>query len=119
MATDVDHDAVLTFAQVGSVAGLTINGDGTYSFNAGDAAYQNLKAGETLVVTANYSATDENSGTSSSTLTITLTGTNDVPVAVAGTNSGNEDTTITGSLVATDVDHDAVLTFAQVGSELV
>ena len=46
---------------------------------------------------ANYTVTDEHGATSTSTLTITLTGTNDAPVAVADTNSGNEDTTISGT----------------------
>src|SRR5207344_1202375 len=55
---------------------------------------------------ANYTVTDEHGATSSSTLTITLTGTNDAPVAVADTNAGLEDSTITGSVATNDSDVD-------------
>ncbi|WP_442869747.1 Ig-like domain-containing protein, partial [Bradyrhizobium sp. CCBAU 11361] len=46
---------------------------------------------------------------------MTLTGTNDAPVAVADTNSGLEDSTITGTVAGndSDVDDGAVLTYAQ------
>ncbi|MCL7461870.1 Ig-like domain-containing protein, partial [Pseudomonas sp. NW5] len=43
VATDVDTGAELTFALVGeAVAGLTINADGSYTFDAANAAYQSL-----------------------------------------------------------------------------
>src|SRR4029077_2206110 len=94
--------------------GLVINNDGSYSFDAGNAAYQHLAQGATQIVVANYTVTDEHGATSTSTLTITLTGTNDAPVAVADTNSGLEDTTITGSVATndSDVDDGAVLTYS-------
>ena len=116
--SDVDDGAVLSYAQVGAVAGLTINADGSYSFDAGNAAYQHLADGATQVVVANYSVTDEHGASSASTLTITLTGTNDAPVAVADTNSGNEDTILIGTVAAgdSDVDDGAVLSYAQVGA---
>ncbi|RRH92009.1 hypothetical protein EH240_31535 [Mesorhizobium tamadayense] len=115
---DVDDGALLTYAQVGSVAGLTINADGSYSFDASNAAYQHLAEGATLPVVASYTVTDEHGASASSTLTITLTGTNDAPTAVADTNAGLEDSTITGSVAANDgdVDDGALLTYAQVGS---
>ncbi|MER9331551.1 VCBS domain-containing protein, partial [Mesorhizobium sp. M0488] len=115
---DVDDGAVLTYAQVGSVAGLIINADGSYSFDAANAAYQHLAQGATLPVVANYSVTDQHGASASSTLTITLTGTNDTPTAVADTNSGLEDSTINGTVASNDgdVDDGAVLTYAQVGS---
>ncbi len=55
---------------------------------------------------ASYTVTDEHGATDSSTLTITVTGTNDAPVAVADTNSGNEDATITGTVATNDSDVD-------------
>ena len=88
----------LTYALDAPVAGLTCNTDGSYSFDAANAAYQHLAEGATTDVVANYTVTDEHGATATSTLTITLTGTNDKPVAVADTNSGNEDSTITGSV---------------------
>ena len=70
------------------MAGLTLNTDGSYSFNAGDAAYQHLAQGATSDVVANYTVSDEHGGYQyQPRLTITLTGTNDAPVAVADTNS--------------------------------
>nr|WP_283813808.1 VCBS domain-containing protein [Bradyrhizobium niftali] len=116
--SDVDDGAILTYAQTGAVAGLTINPDGSYSLDAGNPAYQHLAQGATADVVANYTVTDEHGATSSSTLTITLTGTNDAPVAAADTNAGSEDSTITGSVAAndSDVDDGAVLTYAQTGA---
>ena len=66
------------------------------------------------VVVASYTVSDGLGGTDSSTLTITLTGTNDAPVAVADTNAGNEDGTITGTVATndSDVDDGAVLSYA-------
>ena len=63
-----------------------------------NAAYQHLAAGATTDVVASYTVTDEHGATDTATLTITVTGTNDAPVAVADTNSGLEDSTITGTV---------------------
>ena len=90
--SDVDDGAVLTYALNAPVAGLTFNADGSYSFDAGNAAYQHLAQGATTDVVANYTVTDEHGATVDHDPDITLTGTNDAPVAVADTNSGNEDT---------------------------
>ncbi|WP_156937110.1 VCBS domain-containing protein, partial [Bradyrhizobium sp. WSM2254] len=116
--SDIDDGAILTYAQTGVVTGLTINPDGSYSFDAGNAAYQHLAQGATADVVANYTVTDEQGATSSSTLTITLTGTNDTPVAVADTNAGSEDSTIAGTVASndSDIDDGAVLTYAQTGA---
>ncbi|RYE81530.1 MAG: tandem-95 repeat protein, partial [Myxococcales bacterium] len=105
--SDVDDGAVLTYALNAPVAGLTLNADGTYSFNAGNASYQSLAQGQTQVVTANYTVTDQFGATAISTLTITVTGTNDAPVAVADTRALNEDASISGSVASNDSDVDA------------
>ncbi|MFK4573928.1 VCBS repeat-containing protein [Bradyrhizobium ottawaense] len=116
--SDVDDGATLSYSLNAPVAGLTLNADGSYSFDAGNAAYQHLAEGATTAVVANYTVTDEHGATSTSTLTITLTGTNDAPVAVADTNSGNEDTTITGTVASndSDVDDDAPVAVADTNS---
>src|SRR5206468_1285347 len=87
--SDVDdgETATLTYAQTSAVAGLTINSDGSYSFDASNAAYRQLAQGATADVVANYKVTDVHGATAASTLTIHLTGTNDGPVAAAATNS--------------------------------
>ena len=88
-----------------AVAGLTVNPDGSYSFNPGNAAYQNLAAGETRDVVANFTVTDDQNAVSHQTLTITVTGVNDGPVAVAATNVAKEDAAVvTGQLVSSDAD---------------
>src|SRR6202040_411454 len=112
--SDVDDGATLTYSLNAPVAGLTLATDGSYSFNAGNAAYQHLAQGATTNVIANYTVTNDHGATSTSTLTITLTGTNDAPVAVADTNSGNEDTTISGTVATndSDVDDGATLTYS-------
>ncbi len=112
--SDVDNGAVLTYSLDEDVAGLTLNEDGSYSFNAGNAAYQSLAQGATSNVLANYTVTDEHGAFSTSTLTITLTGTNDAPIAVADVDSGLEDTTITGTVATndSDIDNGAILTYS-------
>jgi VCBS repeat-containing protein len=64
-------------------AAMTFNDDGTYSFDAGDAAYDTLKAGETKDVVVKFKANDGTADSAEQTLTITVTGTNDAPVVDA------------------------------------
>src|SRR5205085_2101381 len=78
--SDVDDGASLTYSLNAPVAGLTLNPNGSYSLNAGNTAYQHLAAGATTDVVANYTVKDGQGATSSSTLTITVTGVNDAPV---------------------------------------
>ncbi len=112
--TDIDNGATRTFALNAPVAGLTLNANGSYSFDAGNSVYQQLAQGEVQTVVANYTVTDQFGATATSTLTITVTGTNDAPVAVADTGSVLEDATITGTVAAndTDIDNGATRTFA-------
>ena len=90
------------------VPGLLFNSNGSYTFDPRDVAYDNIAAGATRAVAVNYRVSD---GTSSAgaTLTITVTGTNDAPVAQAVTATGNEDTTFAVTPASTDVDTGATL----------
>ncbi|MEI9410665.1 VCBS domain-containing protein, partial [Mesorhizobium salmacidum] len=81
--SDVDDGAVLTYALDAPVAGLTLNPNGSYSLDAGNAAYQHLAAGATTDVVASYTVTDEHGATSTASLTITVTGVNDAAVLSA------------------------------------
>ena len=94
--SDIDHDAVLSYALNAPVAGLTLNANGTYSFDAGNAAYQSLAAGQTTDVVANYTVTDEHGASSTSTLTITVTGVAEAIVMTPGSGGPGSDT-LTGS----------------------
>lgn len=113
--SDVDATDVLAYALDAPVAGLTLNADGSYSFDPANAAYNGLAQGQTQVVTANYTVSDGKGGTAASTLTITVTGTNDAPVAVADVAAATEGAApVTGSVATNDSDADtgAVLTYA-------
>ena len=119
--SDVDASDVLTYALNAPVAGLTLNADGSYSFDPSDAAYQFLAVGETLDVVANYTVSDGNGGTATSTLTITVTGTNDVPVisslAIADINENEPAGAVVYQAVASDTDTSDVLTYSLAGAD--
>ena len=89
--SDPDTGAVLSFSLDAPVVGLSMDSNGNYSFDVTDAAYASLPAGEEQIVVANYTVQDEFGATDQSTLTITVTGTNDAPVAVADVAAVSED----------------------------
>ncbi|RZR46147.1 Ig-like domain-containing protein [Vibrio vulnificus] len=78
-AEDVDlpAGASLTFSTTSTAAGLTLNANGTYTFDA--SSYDSLSEGQTQVLTIPVVVTDEQGATAETTLTITVTGTNDAP----------------------------------------
>ncbi|OLO06280.1 hypothetical protein BTW08_18555, partial [Salinicola sp. MH3R3-1] len=84
---------------------LAFNADGSYSFTPGT-DFDGLATGESRDITFSYTATDNDGGVSEpKTVTITVTGTNDAPVAVADTQTTGENTALTGQVpAATDVD---------------
>jgi VCBS repeat-containing protein len=105
--SDADDGATRTYTLAAPVAGLTLNNDGSYSFNPANAAYQHLALGATQTVTANYTLTDDQGATANSTLTIIVIGTNDAPHAVADTQAATEDAAVVnGSLATNDSDAD-------------
>ncbi|MUM77922.1 tandem-95 repeat protein, partial [Pseudodesulfovibrio sp. F-1] len=76
---------------------------GTYTFDA--SSYDYLTEGETHVLKIGYSVSDGDL-TDTATLTITVNGTNDAPVAVDDTAALKEKATITGSVADNDYDVD-------------
>jgi VCBS repeat-containing protein len=111
--TDVDDGAVKTLVAASAPAGkgtASIVGN-QVQFNPG-AAFDHLAQGATEEVVLSYTMKDEHGATSSSTITLTITGANDGPVATSDTDATGEDTTILIDVLAndTDVDDGAVLT---------
>src|SRR5205814_431575 len=117
-ATDIDANAALSFALNGAApAGLVFNADGSYSFDASNATYQSLGRGQSTTLTVPYTVTDDQGASSFANLVITITGTNDAPVAQASSFTVAEDAAlINGSVAATDVDANAALSFALNGA---
>jgi VCBS repeat-containing protein len=98
----------------GQYGSLVLKADGsyTYSLNNGSAAVQSLGQGEQATDTFSYTVSDVHATgalTAQASLVITVTGTNDGPVAVADTGEVVEDTLvrITGNTLGNDSDVDA------------
>ncbi|MEQ1915119.1 MAG: VCBS domain-containing protein, partial [Gallionella sp.] len=119
--TDVDQGTVLTVANAGVFAGqygqLTLATDGSYTYALDNASYgvQSLAAGQTVTETFAYQATDGLVATPS-TLTVTITGTNDAPVVAAAIvdQATNEDVLFSFTVPVdtfTDIDQGDVLTY--------
>jgi hypothetical protein len=71
--------------------------------------FEALAEGETALVTINYTVTDDDASnplTAVSTLTVTVTGTNDAPVAVADSAETGENTPVSKDVIANDTDPD-------------
>ena len=119
-ATDILRVANPRNAQ-GTYGNLTLAADGSYSYalNNGAANVQSLRAGQQVTDSFAYVATD-GLATSANNLTVTVTGTNDGPVASADTAAVQEDTTIVaaGNVLTSDSDLDNgdVLTVSNAGT---
>jgi VCBS repeat-containing protein len=105
--TDVDVEP-LTVTTPGSYAGaygtLALAADGSYTYTP-NAAAQALDDGEVVSDAFGYTASD---GTASdtATLTVTVTGLNDAPVANDDSAATGEDAAVSGNVLANDTDVD-------------
>ncbi len=105
--TDVDGEALTVAAPgtyVGTYGTLTIAADGSYTYVPGAGA-QGLDVGETAQDVFTYAATD-GTASDSATLTVTVSGLNDAPVAVDDTNATDENSPVSGNVLANDTDVD-------------
>ena len=73
---------------------FNIASNGSYSFAPGT-AFDDLAVGQTRTTSVTYTNSDNHGDTASNTLTITVNGSNDLPVTVADTNSTAENATLT------------------------
>ncbi|TPK78160.1 hypothetical protein FJ936_30355, partial [Mesorhizobium sp. B2-4-13] len=78
-------------ALVGTYGSLTLNANGTYTYalNNSDVDTNALANGVTVSEVFTYTVRDPHGLTDTAQLTITITGTNDAPIAVADTNAGD------------------------------
>ncbi|NIJ21870.1 VCBS repeat-containing protein [Sphingomonas naasensis] len=111
--SDADDGAVLTVTTASAPAGqgsaaVVAN---QVQFDPGS-DFDHLAVGASQVVTVSYSISDEHGATSSSTLAVTVTGTNDGPVANPDSATTSENAGVTIDVLANDSDADdgAVLT---------
>jgi VCBS repeat-containing protein len=110
--TDVDNGAVLTVAAASAPAGqgTASASGGQLEFDPG-ADFDDLAVGETEEVVVSYTVQDEHGATDSSTVTITVTGANDGPVASPDVKTTSENSAVVIDVLANDgdVDHNATL----------
>ena len=125
--TDVDIGDTMEVSAVAGVAAGTVGGstpgaygslvlsaDGSYLYTLDNNApvVQGLRTGsDTLTDTFTYTVRDAAGATSSTTLTVTITGTNDAPVAVVDVGAATEDVTLAATaatgVLANDTDVDS------------
>ncbi len=129
--SDVDASDILSVSQVGEDAAnvgqptagdnggqFTVNADGSYDFAPG-ADFDDLAVGESRTTAISYQVSDGQGGVDTATLSVTVTGTNDVPVAVVDTNLTTENNSVSGDVLLNDSDVDAsdILSVSQVGED--
>ena len=113
-ASDVDGDEVSFSLVNGPEAGsVTVNADGSYSFDPGT-DFDDLAEGEERTVSFKFEVSDGNGGSDVASMDITVTGSNDGPVAApVELGAIDEDTSLTFSAddllaKASDIDGDVL-----------
>ncbi|WP_323782972.1 beta strand repeat-containing protein [Thalassovita sp.] len=112
--TDVDLSDNHTFSleTIATTGNVTNNGDGTFSYDT-NGLFEYLAVGETATDSFIYTVDDGNGGSDKGTVTITITGENDDPVANAVAAAVGEDgpgTTVSADF--TDIDTSDSHTFS-------
>ncbi|MFS1879162.1 Ig-like domain-containing protein [Vibrio splendidus] len=117
--TDLDDGATLTLDTVASDKGTVSIVDGKLVFTATAADFDHLANGVEEEVVVTYTMSDETGTPITSTATITVTGTNDLPTANVDTDVVNENNSVTVDVLAndTDLDDGATLTLDTVASD--
>jgi len=89
----------------GDASGITVSGN---SLSVEPSAYNHLAVGESEIIAYSYNVIDGKGGSVAQSATITITGENDGPVAVADTGNANEDgPAVSINLTGNDTDPDA------------
>ncbi len=112
-ANDVDNNSVLSYTAA-TIAGFTLNDDGSYSFDASNEAYQHLADGALETVTIPVTITDEHSASVTTDIVFEITGTNDKPLIadITAINTAEDASLVTGNITSTDVDDNSTATYS-------
>ena len=113
-SADVDDDASASWTRTGTETStygtFTLNTNGTWTYDLDGAAVESLKQDETITETYAVQVSDGLGGVATETVTITINGTNDEPVAVddyVGVYGENEIISLTtADLLSNDTDTD-------------
>ncbi|PLX68890.1 MAG: hypothetical protein C0603_04175, partial [Denitrovibrio sp.] len=85
--------------------GFVLDGEtGTYTYAPAAGSFDSLAEGQTEEIEVEYKVTDDSGAEATNTITITVTGTNDGPVAVDDSAETVEDTAVTFSILGNDSD---------------
>ena len=109
-ASDVDGDTLNVTDVMGLVDGITLNGT-SLEVDPSDESFQSLGEGDTLDIGVTYTIEDGNGGSVSQTATVTIAGTNDAPVVETTLIEADQDTPLSGTLTASDIDDGDTVTF--------
>lgn len=107
-----------------NTGGSTNTGEATYTFKGVTDGLGQLARGETLDITATVKADDGHGGNASATFTVSITGTNNIPVITSTSatadikDDGAGNHTASGQIIASDADSGAKLTYSIEGGEL-
>nr|WP_244954644.1 Ig-like domain-containing protein [Rhodothalassium salexigens] len=117
--TDPDADDTLGYEIVTDPAegSASVDPDGTVRFDPSD-GFQDLAEGDSRDVTFTYRVTDSAGNAATETVTVTVTGTNDAPLAAADTGTTGENIPLTLDVLANDRDPDADDTLTLTGATL-
>ena len=98
--TEVESNAANVGVQFALASGalLTVNADGTFSYDP-NGAFDTLSLGDSTTDTFTYQIGDGNGAFDTATVTITITGVNDCAVAVDDALSTDEDTFLNGDVL--------------------
>ena len=77
---------------------LTLNDDGSYSYDP-NGQFESLAVGEVATDTFDYTISDGNGGTDTASVTITINGVNDAPIAQDDVETTDEDTVLSDNVL--------------------
>ncbi|MCA9220652.1 MAG: tandem-95 repeat protein [Planctomycetales bacterium] len=108
--TDPQNDPIViqSINTTGTIGLVTVNANNTVTYDP-NGQFESLGPNQTAIDTFTYSITDNNGETDSATVTVTVTGLNDAPVAVNDTAQTNRDNSVVIRVLTNDTDVDGTL----------